>query len=143
MAELLRVVLDTNVWISGIFFGRGVPAQVLGRWRDMQFEVVMTSATLDELAKVLQRKLVQFEAAPDLEVEWMQYIEAYATKINVTVDLKGTTRDPKDDMMLEAAVAGSVDYLVTGDQDLLVLKEFMGTRIITPREFIDLVKTAD
>lgn len=138
MVASLHVVLDTNVWISGIFFNRGVPARLLQRWRDEQFVVVMTAATLEELETVLRRKTVQFGAAPDLAVEWMKYVEAYAAIIDVAANLKGISRDPKDDMVLEAAVSGSAKYLVTGDQDLLVLKEFMGTQIVTPREFLEL-----
>lgn len=143
MAASLRVVLDTNVWISGIFFSRGAPARLLRRWRDERFVVVMTSATLEELEKVLQRKTVQFGAAPDLAVEWMRYVEAYVTIVTVKTNFKGTSRDPKDDMILEAAVAGLAEYLVTGDKDLLVLKEFMGTPIVTPKEFLRLIESAD
>ncbi len=143
MAASLRVVLDTNVWISGIFFSRGAPARLLRRWRDERYVVVMTSATLEELEKVLQRKTVQFGAAPDLAVEWMRYVEAYVTIVTVKTNFKGTSRDPKDDMILEAAVAGLAEYLVTGDKDLLVLKEFMGTPIVTPKEFLRLIESAD
>lgn len=60
-----------------------------------------------------------------------------AAFVDVETSFMGSSRDPKDDMMLEAAVAGAAEYLVTGDQDLLVLKEFKGTRIVTPREFLD------
>lgn len=47
-------------------------------------------------------------------------------------------RDPKDDMLLELAVGAMADYLVTGDNDLLVLDPFRGTRIVTPRQFLDI-----
>lgn len=139
MASLLRVVLDTNVWISGMFFGRGAPAKLLQCWRDEQFNVVMSLVTLAELETVLSRKSVQFGAEPNLALEWLKYVEAYAAFVDVETSFKGSSRDPKDDMMLEAAVAGAAEYLVTGDQDLLVLRMFRNTRIITPREFLDLL----
>ena len=140
MAESLRVVLDTNVWISGIFFGRGVPAQLLSGWRDGQFVVLMTSATLEELERILRRKTEQFGASPDLAVGWLNYVIAYATIVDVETSVEGVSRDSKDDIMLEAAVNGTADYLVTGDRDLLVLKNFMGAWVVTPREFLDLLR---
>ena len=139
-AALLRVVLDTNVWISGIFFGRGAPAQLLRQWRDGRFEVVVSSATLDELARILQSKAIQF-GAPELSTEWHELVQTYAVHVAVDTLFGGFSRDPNDDMLLEAAVAGQVNYLVTGDKDLLVLGQIESTPIITPREFLELLKT--
>jgi len=136
-SESLRVVLDTNVWISGIFFSRGTPAQLLREWRDGRFEVVITSATLEELAAVLYRKTAQFDAPQQLAAEWLEFVRAYAIHVKVDSRLEGSVRDPKDDMILEAAVSGKVDYLVTGDQDLLVLGKFANLQIVTPRQFLE------
>ena len=128
--EAIRVVLDTNVWISGIFFSRGAPAQLLREWRDGTFEVVITAATLQELAKVLQRKTVQF-AAP------LEFVRDYARQVKAAPMPQGLSRDPQDDMLLAAAVAGQARFLVTGDQDLLVLNSFSKIRIVSPRQFLD------
>ncbi len=136
----LRAVLDTNVWISGIFFGRGTPSQLLREWRDNRFEVVVSSATLDELERILQRKTIQF-GAPELARGWYEFIQTYAVHVAIETRFDGFSRDSKDDMLLEAAVAGRVNYLVTGDKDLLVLEQVETTPIITPREFLELLKT--
>lgn len=133
----VRVVLDTNVWISGIFFVRGAPAQLLQAWRDGQFEVIVTTSTLSELRAVLQRKVEQFRADSTLVTEWLAYVDAYAKSVRVETYLKGASRDPQDDMMLEAAVAGRAHFLVTGDKDLLVLTQIGDTQIVTPRRFLE------
>lgn len=135
--EAIRVVLDTNVWISGIFFSRGAPAQLLREWRDGTFEVVITAATLQELAKVLQRKTVQFDAPPGLAAAWLEFVRDYARQVKAAPMPQGLSRDPQDDMLLAAAVAGQARFLVTGDQDLLVLNSFSKIRIVSPRQFLD------
>lgn len=133
----VRAVLDTNVWISGIFFNRGAPARLLQAWRDGQFEIIVTTSTLSELEVVLQRKVEQFRADPNLVAEWLAYVDAYATSVKVKTSLEGTSRDPQDDMMLEAAVAGMAHFLVTGDKDLLVLAQIGETQIVSPRRFLE------
>jgi len=136
----VRAVLDTNVWISGIFFARGAPAQLLQAWRDGRFELMVTASTLRELEIVLQRKVEQFRADPSLATEWLAYADAYATAVKVKTSLEGTSRDPQDDMMLEAAVAGRAHFLVTGDKDLLVLAQIGDTQIVSPRRFLEVLE---
>lgn len=140
-AAPLRVVLDTNVWISGIYFGNGAPARLLRQWRDNRFEVVYTAACLDELSRILHRKTIQFGAPPELAAGWHEFIQTYAVHVAVETRLSGFSRDPNDDMLLEAAVAGRVHYLVRGDKDLLVLGYIEAVPIITPREFLGLLQT--
>lgn len=134
----IRVILDTNVWISGIFFARGAPAQLLRAWRDGRFEIIVSPPTLRELEIVLKRKAEKFGAPLSLVMEWLAYIEAFASTIHVDVILETSSRDPKDDIFLSASVAGQVKYLVTGDKDLLVLERIENSQIITPRAFLDL-----
>ena len=57
MPSDLVAVLDTNVWVSGIFFRRGIPATILRAWRDRRFEIVVTAETLGELERELQEKV--------------------------------------------------------------------------------------
>lgn len=134
---MVRAVLDTNVWISGIFFSRGAPAQLLAAWRDEQYEVIHTATTLEELSRTLRRKAAQFGAPSELPSRWLEFIQTYAVIATVETPVSGVSRDPDDDAILEAAVAGGVDYLVTGDQDLLVLQAIGAARIVTPREFLN------
>jgi putative PIN family toxin of toxin-antitoxin system len=77
----LAVVLDTNVWISGIFFRRGIPAIILRAWRDRRFEIVATPETLTELERKLREKVNQFVAEPGLAGEWIAYIKTFVRKV--------------------------------------------------------------
>ena len=61
MSSSLVVVLDTSVWVSGVFFRRGIPARILRAWRDRHFEIVVTSETLAELERKLEEKMAEFE----------------------------------------------------------------------------------
>ena len=131
----LRVVLDTNVWISGIFFARGFPAKILEAWRDGRFDVVVTPGLVAELSSVLLRKAKRFDVDPALADGWLGYIKTYALRVDVDVELPVHSRDPHDDMFLAAALTGQVDYLITGDQDLLVLGQIGSIPIVSPRAF--------
>jgi putative PIN family toxin of toxin-antitoxin system len=134
-ATLLRVVLDTNVWISGIFFDRGLPADVLTLWRDVRFEVVITNVTLGELAHKLFQKATEFGAEPSLARDWLDYIELYAARVTASGKVSGVCRDPTDDKFLDAAISGRASVLVTGDKDLLDIGEYQSIRILSPRDF--------
>jgi predicted nucleic acid-binding protein len=61
-----------------------------------------------------------------------------AVRITVPGILSGVCRDPKDDFILECAVLGNADVIVTGDKDLLALGEYEGIRIVTPRQYLDM-----
>lgn len=139
--ETVRVVLDTNVWISGIFFQRGTPAKLLQAWRDGRFEVVLTPAMRDELATVLTRKIAQFGAPTELATQWLAYLDTYGTRVHAEGSPARPSRDPSDNVFLQAATAGRVRFLVTGDKDLLVLEYVESAQIVTPRVFLDWLET--
>lgn len=133
-------VIDTSVWISGVFF-RGNPFRVLQAWRDEEFEVVYTPETLAEIETRLRDKAIEFGANPaDIE-EWLIYIRTFARSVTPTGAGAGVTRDPKDDKFLDAAASGKATFLVSSDHDLQVLKEFQGTRIVSPKEFLDILES--
>ncbi len=140
MPAPLHVVLDTNVWISGISFRRGAPARVLMMWRNGRFQVIFTPSTQVELTAQLRQKTVKFGAPPDLAEQWLAYIESYAQHVPAQNNVSGICRDPKDDQFLDTAVSGQDAYLVTGDKDLLVLTAYQNIPILAPRAFADLLE---
>lgn len=133
----MRVLLDTNVLIS-VFLGSAVCLEVLDRCR-AEHTLVTTSVIVEEFAEKLSRKfrlgIEDVSAAVLSAFRMMQVID----------DLPEATpfcRDPDDALVLGAAIAGQCDLLITGDEDLLVLKEVQGVRILTPREFLNLVDSS-
>jgi uncharacterized protein len=135
----VRAVLDTNVIVSAFSSPRTPPGRLLDSMAsDQTFELVLSSALLEEIERVLRypkvRKLI---LATDDELQLqLDLLDTLAIPVSGQLDLSGATRDPDDDRVLAAAVEGCADYLVTGDQDLLILREYEGIRIVAPRAFL-------
>ena len=130
----MRVVLDTNIWIS-TFIGKRLVglAEVL---KQGQLEPLTAESQMSELFQVLDRpKLATYFSYEDKQFIQRFFLRACTL---VTISRQVTVcRDPKDDFLLEIAVNGDANLLVTGDQDLLVLNQFEATKIVSFREFED------
>ena len=120
--------------VSALLFGDSVPGRALNHaWR--QATLLLSEELAIELRDVLYRP--QFDSYVTRE-ERDEFLEALLTQsqfIEVT-ELVQVCRDPKDDKILELAVNGNADYVVSGDQDLLTLNPFQGIAIILPAEFL-------
>lgn len=134
----MRVLLDTNVLISGILF-RGVPRTLLERAIRGEFDLVTSAALLDELEDVLVRS---FELPPALARAVRTELETLA-EVVAPAEVPAVSRDPDDDQVLAAAVVGQADAVVTGDQDLLVLETHQTIPIIRPADLVARLKPAD
>jgi len=128
----MRAVFDTNVFIAALLT-EGVCAKLIRRARRKQFELASCPFILQECERVLITKL----SAPRKELEWALDLidEAVQLKIQPEKKVTGVCRDASDDHVLACAVSAKADYLVSGDSDLLILKRFAGTMIVTPRDF--------
>lgn len=128
----MKVVFDTNVLVSA-FVSEGVCSKLLGRARRRQFELITCPFILKELETVLLKKLsaTKGETRQALRI----LAEAISALVQQAHPVSGICRDPDDDYILSCSIAASADYLVTGDSDLLELREFRGTRIVAPRDF--------
>jgi putative PIN family toxin of toxin-antitoxin system len=128
----MKVVFDTNVLVSA-FVTEGVCSKLLGRARRRQFQLITCPFILKELEAVLLKKLSATKG------ETRQVLRILAEAISALVQpaqpVSGICRDPDDNNILSCIIAASADYLVTGDSDLLELREFRGTRIVSPRDF--------
>ena len=128
----LRVVLDTNVLVSGLAYPGSVPGRIVSTWRDGGLDVVLSRDILDELTRVLPR-LERIHMTPaeirDL-VDSLMFI-ADVVEPDGVPDAK--LRDPADQAVLLTLVASKADYLITGDRDLLALAGPYS--IVTPADF--------
>ncbi len=132
----MRVVVDTNVLISGIFFG-GLPRKILELWRAKDFELVCSAEILEEYEDVLYRFEKKSKSADDSLVQkFMNMLTRDSMVIHPTHTRK-ISSDPDDDKFINCALSGRALYIVSGDSDLLEIKEVEGIKIITARDFLD------
>jgi len=115
----LVALLDTNIWVSAFLKPTGPPGQVITRWRRDDFSVVTSLSQLAEIAEVLSRPrlTLRFKYPPEEVETFVRLIAARASVIQISGDLK-ICRDPDDNEILEAAILGQSQYLVTRDDDL-------------------------
>ena len=127
------VVIDTNVWISGLQFAKRRGTPTLALEKAMSEDVIATCDEIDaEIVRVLTEK---FSWEPDRAISALQVILAHGIRVKVRGTVK-VCRDPGDDMFLDCAAVAKADLLVAGDKDLLTLGAYRGTRIITPSEYL-------
>jgi putative PIN family toxin of toxin-antitoxin system len=133
MPEHERVVLDTNVVLSGLLFPGAIPSLALLKAQNSHF--LGSDATMLEIVEVMNRprfdRYLERSLRQQLVAEYLNACEAVPILFPIRA-----CRDPKDDKFLEVAVHGRADAIVTGDADLLDLNPFRGIAILTPREYL-------
>ena len=130
----MKIVLDTNVLVSGIFFS-GAPYEILKSWRYGIVQLVFSPAILSEyieVAKILNKK--------HSEVNIQKIIDLLTVKSELVIspDLPGQiSKDPADDKFISCALFSKVKIVVSGDKHLLELNGYENLEIISPREFLN------
>ena len=128
-----RTVLDTNIIISSALGGALV--LILERWDKGEFTVIVTSDILREYFEVLNRP--KFKLKQETIDKITRYIYQFSEFVISEEKIKLIEADPADNKFLEAAIAGKVDFIVSGDDHLLELREFRSIPILSGREFMD------
>lgn len=133
----MRVVVDVNIWISALLWG-GVPDKVVILAQEQTITIFASDALFLELETTLRRPKFQSKIQ-SLNLNLEDVIDATKDVLEfcptISVDAP-QLRDPKDTVVLAAAVAANAEAIVTGDLDLLVLIEFNGIPILTPQDFL-------
>ena len=130
----MRTILDTNVFISGIFFA-GPPSQILKAWEKQSLQIVLSRQILDEYQRVaaaLSSKFPTVDILPIIELVTIhgQFVDTQGFDLSVC-------EDPDDDKFLECAVAGKCKTIISGDKHLLKLAGYEGITVLSPRNFVD------
>jgi len=137
----MRIVLDVNVWISGLLW-QGVPRQVIDLARSGAVTIFVSEPILSELAEVLAR--VKFQSkmrSLSITSQDLIYLVRQLSQICVPIAVNvPNLRDPDDAVILGTAIAAKAMLVVSGDLDLLVLEEFVGIPILTPADFLDVFR---
>ena len=132
----MKIVIDSNVFVSSFFWG-GHPRKIYERIINGFDELYITDEIIMEIKSVMSSSKFNLNS---IEIEdYIKIIEKYSKKIVSKNVPKSISRDKNDDKILQCGLDGNVDYIVTGDKDLLVLKECETIKIIKPRDYLEIV----
>lgn len=140
-----RVIVDTNLLISVAITSNSLIDKLIASWQKDTFNLIISAEQLEEIKDVSKRKkFASYPKFPDRIEELIKTLAFTAEIIEALSEkyLPIHSRDPEDDFLLGAALGGQADYLITGDEDLLVLKDnpVLGKlRIITVGDFLELI----
>jgi len=130
----LKIVMDTNVFVSGVFFS-GPPYQILKAWQSGEFELVVSQDILNEYRRVGE---ILAEEHPNVDLNpFLNFVIEHA-KVYKPARLKEPVcEDPDDDKFLACALASGSRVIVSGDKHLLKVSGYEGIEVLKPREFVD------
>lgn len=133
----MRVVFDTNILISALLFETSVPAQAFFAALDTG-EILLSEMLVNEIDKVLHRKKFKKYISNEQREEFLIAL-VQSSKLVDVIEIIDVCRDPKDNHVLELAVSGGAQVIVSGDSDLLILNPFESIQIVTPRDFLAMI----
>jgi len=130
----LKVVMDTNVFVSGVFFS-GPPYQILRAWQLGEFELVVSQEILDEYRRVGE---ILAEERPKVDLNPILTFVIEHAKVYKSIKLKEPVcEDPDDDKFFACALASGSKVIISGDKHLLKVSGYEGIEVLKPREFVD------
>lgn len=129
-----KVTLDTNILVSALGW-KGNPHKILQKVVDGEFDLFMSYAQYEELAKVLDYP--KFGFTEEQKTRFKTLVSRITTSIKTPIELDVVKEDPSDNRILECALAADVDFIVSGDEHLLSLETFGRIRIVSARDFLD------
>ena len=141
---MIAAVVDANVFVSAVLSPTGTPAQVLDCWRAGRFVLVLSTAILAELYRVLHYPKIAIRHQWS-EVQIRTFVDGLASQAILTpgaLTLAVIEDDPADNRYLECAVEGAADFLVSGDQLLLNLGIYQDVTLLAPRAFLDILQAS-
>lgn len=130
---MIKVVVDTNVFISS-FFG-GNPRKIIDLWKSGQITLCLSKPIIDEYIEVLQRLGLQDER----ELEELLSLFAHGFHVAFTAktpELNIVEKDPDDNKFIECAVALKAEFIISGDKALLAIEDYTQIKIVTPKAFL-------
>ena len=132
----MRVVLDTNVFISGIFWEGNFCSKIIDKWKNREFELVSSIEIIEELLNTLKHFKIQLDE--ETIESWRNIIIERVIIAKSSERLDVIKEDPDDNKFLETAIAGKADFIITQDNHLLKVKKLNNIMILNPEEFLKL-----
>ncbi len=129
-----KVVLDTNIFISS-FGWNGKPKQIFQKCIDGELELIISPKQVEELQRVLNYPKFNFNE--EEKETFLALILEIAILIEITGKVDVIKEDPDDNVILETAIIGAAEYIITGDPHLLNVKQFLNIKIVTATNFLE------
>jgi len=130
----MKIILDTNVFISGIFFS-GPPSQILKAWQNSRLQIVLSQEILNEYQRVAESLAAQFPTIDILPI--IELMTIHGQLIDVEGFDVSVCDDPDDNKFMECAIASNSKIIISGDKHLLKVSGCQGITVLKPREFVD------
>ena len=129
----MRILIDTNILISGLFF-HGLPKKLLSEMDFEKFNICVNEEIVLEYIEKVDKKFSNAKYVIDKELreKFFSSLQSFEMKSDLKI-----CRDPKDDKFINCAIDAKAIYIVSGDSDLLTIKNFAGIEIVTAREFYE------
>ena len=134
----LRLVIDTNILISGLMSVNSLPQQVFD-YATSQAILLMSDEVQSEIENVISRPKLQKYITLERRTKFLSELSQQVERVTINQQIRAC-RDPKDDKFLDLAVCGEANYIITGDTDLLDLHPFQNISIIKAANFLTAVK---
>ena len=137
--RLLRIVLDTNIYVGGLILSRGTPYEILEAWRAQQIILIASESIIAEIERVLRYPRIR-DRYHIVETDIARLTTSLRADAIIVPDsdlANGVSPDPDDDKFLACAAVAQADVIVTGDPDFLILERYEKTVILKPHEFLN------
>lgn len=130
----IKVVVDTNVLVSGIFFS-GPPYQILKAWQDDKIQIAVSEDIIKEYRRVIEELSAKFRGIDIEPILELIFVEA---ELVPSLSFESAVcEDPDDDKFLACAIVSKSRYIISGDKHLLKIGKYLNATIVTPRYFLD------
>ncbi len=136
---MIKVVLDTNVVVSAAISSDGNPALIFEMFTSEEIKNYTTQEIIDEILEVLQRPKITKRLSLVEREFILNKFEEFSEKIKPNVKFDEIKDDPDDNKFLDCAVSASVDYIISGNDHLLKLREFRKIKVLSPAEFVKIM----
>jgi hypothetical protein len=139
---VLKALLDTNQLVSSLLSAHGLQRQLIDAWRARAFMLLLAPGQAEEVGEVLLRPKItkKYRVTSDERLALLELLRTEALALS-HASSAGVCRDPDDDYLLGCAAAGGTDYLVTGDDDLLSIRQYRDLMIVDARTFLTVLAT--
>jgi uncharacterized protein len=139
---VLKVVVDTNQFVSSLLIKKGLPVRIIDAWRRGTYILVTSNEILEEVSRVLRYPRIQgkYRFQEESIESLVSVVERQAIVLQNPDPVDVIKEDPDDNRILACAIQGKAHYIVSGDPHLLKVRKYQDVTIVTPREFIAILE---